>query len=118
MLFKGFEFWPKTREASGESPSPDSPEMTLPSAFSVSRTSANSPGQVGGESILLRCASPEACPELAEWVTPNDHPVPLFVIPGLTRNPVFLSLKDQKITLLEQRVIFAMRHACLLEASA
>ncbi len=28
---------------------------------------------------------------------------PLFVIPGLTRNPVFLSLKDQKIALLEHR---------------
>ena len=39
-----------------------------------------------------------------EWVTPSDCSFPLFVIPGLTRNPVFLSLKDQKIALLEQRV--------------
>jgi hypothetical protein len=28
----------------------------------------------------------------------------LVVIPGLTRNPVFLSLKDQRIAPLEQRV--------------
>jgi hypothetical protein len=77
------------------------------------------PGREIQEARILRyCASPGACPELAEWVTPNDYSVRLFVIPGLTRNPVFLSLKDQKITLLEQRVISAMRHACLLEASA
>jgi len=39
-----------------------------------------------------------------EWVTLNGCSFPLFVIPGLTRNPVFLSLKDQKIALPEQRV--------------
>jgi hypothetical protein len=37
-------------------------------------------------------------------VTHSDCSFPLFVIPGLTRNPVFPSLKDQKIALLEQRV--------------
>ncbi len=47
-----------------------------------------------------------------ERVTHSVCSFPLFVIPGLTKpasylirgNPVFLSLKDQKIALLEQRV--------------
>jgi hypothetical protein len=39
-----------------------------------------------------------------ERVTHSDCSFPLFVIPGLTRNPVFLSLKDQKIAFLEERV--------------
>jgi hypothetical protein len=43
-------------------------------------------------------------PELVERVTLSDCSSPSFVIPGLPRNPVFISLKDQKITLLEQRV--------------
>ncbi len=49
---------------------------------------------------------------MIEWVTRSDCSFPLFVIPGLTEpapcltrgNPVFLSLKDQKVALLEQRV--------------
>jgi hypothetical protein len=48
---------------------------------------------------------------------------PLFVIPGLTKpapylirgNPVFLSLKDQKIALLEQRVSNLERENDLLK---
>ena len=39
-----------------------------------------------------------------ERVTHSDCSFPLFVILGLTRNPVFLSLKDQKIAFLEERV--------------
>jgi hypothetical protein len=46
--------------------------------------------------LVPSCASPE--------VTLNGCSFPLFVIPGLTRNPVFLNLKDQKIALPEQRV--------------
>ena len=46
--------------------------------------------------LVPSCASLE--------VTLNGCSFPLFVIPGLTRNPVFLSLKDQKIALPEQRV--------------
>ena len=46
--------------------------------------------------LVASCFSPE--------VMLSGCSFPLFVIPGLTRNPVILSLKDQKIALLEQRV--------------
>jgi hypothetical protein len=39
-----------------------------------------------------------------ERVTLSDCSFPLSVIPGLIRNPLLLSLKDQKSALLEQQV--------------
>ena len=51
-FFKGVEFWPKAGRPSVESASPDSTEVTYPSAFSASRTrpSTNS-SRVGGETF-------------------------------------------------------------------
>jgi hypothetical protein len=46
-----------------------------------------------------------ACPELVERAMLSDCSFPFPVIPDPIRNPVLLSLKDQKTALLEQRII-------------